>query len=65
MTSLLKFVGLDIKDVDNHLSVYSKDSKAESNDDIYFLPELDDNSQVGYSSNFFVIFAVSLLDCFQ
>ncbi|CAH8504999.1 unnamed protein product [Schistosoma curassoni] len=46
VTSLLKFVGLDIKDVDNHLSVYSKDSKAESNDDIYFLPELDDNSQI-------------------
>ncbi|CAH8504090.1 unnamed protein product [Schistosoma margrebowiei] len=46
VTSLLKFVGLDIKDVDNHLSVYSKDSKAESNDDIYFLPELNDNSQI-------------------
>ncbi|CAI2726121.1 unnamed protein product [Schistosoma spindalis] len=46
VTSLLKFVGLDIKDVGNHLSVYSKDSKAEANDDIYFLPELDDNSQI-------------------
>ncbi|CAH8505987.1 unnamed protein product [Schistosoma rodhaini] len=46
VTSLLKFVGLDMKDVDNHLSVYSKDSKTESNDDIYFLPELDDNSQI-------------------
>ncbi|CAH8476351.1 unnamed protein product [Schistosoma turkestanicum] len=41
--NLLKFVGYDIEDVDSHLSTYNK---TESNDDIYFLPNLDDDLQI-------------------
>ncbi|KAH8861030.1 tRNA-specific adenosine deaminase TAD3 [Schistosoma japonicum] len=48
VTNLLKFIGFDIGGINNQLPVYDKDSKAEYNDDRYFLPESDDD----YLTNF-------------
>ncbi|KAK4469615.1 hypothetical protein MN116_007149 [Schistosoma mekongi] len=48
VTNLLRFIGFDIGDVNNHLQVYDEDSKAEYNDDRYFLPEFYDDYLINF-----------------